>query len=80
MTSMTGIVDGRDAVQYAAPWIINTNINSIASTANAIPCFPPLTPQIPWTFLYEGGFMVRCMTLAAYVGISDMAPMAATRQ
>lgn len=37
-------------------------------------------PQIPWTLRYEGGFMVRCIILAAYVGIKDMAPMAATRQ
>jgi len=39
-----------------------------------------LLPQIPCTFRYDGGFMVRWIALAAYVGISDMAPMAATRQ
>jgi len=37
-------------------------------------------PQIPCTFLYDGGFIVLLMTLPAYVGINDIAPMAATRQ
>jgi len=35
---------------------------------------------MPCTFLYEGGFIVLLMTLPAYVGIKEMAPIATTRQ
>src|SRR4051812_33163855 len=40
---------------------------------------PPFPFQIPCTFLYEGGFIVLRMSFPAYVGISEIAPMAATR-
>lgn len=33
-----------------------------------------------WTFLYDGGFIVRRMSFTAYGGIKEMAPMASTRQ
>jgi len=43
------------------------------------PDAPPSPLQIPCTFLYEGGFIVLRMSFPAYVGISEIAPMAATR-
>ena len=48
MTTMTGIVDGREAIQQAASGKSNADINSTAIIyRQRHPCFLPLTPQIP---------------------------------
>lgn len=36
--------------------------------------------QIPCTFRYEGGFMVLLISFPAYGGMSEIAPIARTRQ
>lgn len=43
-------------------------------------CRSGQSDQIPCTFRYEGGFMVLLISFPAYGGMSEIAPIARTRQ